>query len=86
MWSLGLSQAAWHQHNSRLLLWSMAAQHSGLAGGMMNFLMSSAMGIGGKSPLQRDVCSSWSVGSAMGQTIREHIPLSALGIWSEDAP
>lgn len=52
----------------------------------MNFLMSSAMGIGGKSPLQRDVCSSWSVGSAMGQTIREHIPLSALGIWSEDAP
>lgn len=38
---------------------------------MTNFLMSLAMGRGGKGPLQRDVCSRWSVGSDMGQTIRK---------------
>lgn len=44
----------------------------------MNFLMSLAMGRGGKGPLQRDVCSRWSVGLDMGRTIckQSYTPVS----------
>lgn len=52
----------------------------------MNFLLFSAMGGGGESPLAEGCPQPLVCGLRLGTSMNNHIPRSALGTWSEDAP